>query len=65
MESRAEEAESHGGAMLAMEDHGKTAHNTSVNAQRVMERNTKYKYEGESNKGSEFGGMWNARNAPE
>ena len=39
-ENGAEEAESHRGAMLAAEDHGKTAHDASVNARRVMECNT-------------------------
>ena len=41
MESGAEEAESRRGAMLAAEEHGKTAHNASVNVQRVTERNTR------------------------
>ena len=40
MEDGAEEAKSRGGAMPAMEDHGKTAHNASANAWRVTEHNT-------------------------
>ena len=39
MENGAEEAESRRGTMPAVEDHGKTAHDASVNARRVMERN--------------------------
>ena len=39
-ESGAEEAESRGGTMPAAEDRGKTARNASVNARRVMERNS-------------------------
>ena len=65
MESGAEEAKHRRGTMPAAEDRGKTACNMSVNVRRVTECNTKYEYEGESNKGSEFGGMRNARNAPE
>ena len=39
MENGAEEAESRGGAMLAEEDHGKTARGMSVNVRRVTEHN--------------------------